>query len=62
MKKLRLSRFGDVADTTFIFLVIALTLLLLIGRFAGVHHYVNMDYLLAIILLIGVFSILLRSE
>ena len=62
MIKLKSSRVREVADTTFIFLVIALTFILILGRFVDVHHYLNMDYLLAIILLIGFFSILLRSE
>ena len=62
MIKLKSSRVREVADTTFIFLVILLTFILLLGRFVDVQQYVNMDYLLVIILLIGFFSILLRSE
>ena len=62
MIKLKSSRVREVADTTFIFLVILLTFILLLGRFVDVQQYVNMDYLLVIILLIGFFSILLRSK
>jgi len=62
MFKLKSSRVREVADTTFILLVIALTFILLLGRFVDVRQYINLDYLLAIILLTGVFSILLRSE
>ena len=55
-------RVREISDTTFLFLVVALTFILLVDRFADVHQFVNMDYLLAIILLIGFFSILLRSK
>ena len=62
MIKLKWSWLKETSDTTFIFLIILLTFILLLGRFIDVHQYVNMDYLLVIILLIGFFSILLRSE
>jgi hypothetical protein len=47
-----------VAHATFILLVIALTFILLLGRFVDVQRYFNMDYMLAIILATGLFSIL----
>lgn len=62
MFKLKSSRVREVADTTFVLFVIALTFILLLGRFVDVRQYINLDYLLAIILLIGVFSILPRSK
>jgi len=52
----------ETSDTAFVFLVILLTFILLLGRFIDIQQHVNMDYLLAIILLIGFFSILLRRN
>ena len=58
MAKLNRARVREVADTAFVLLVMLLTLVLLLDRFLHIRQYVNMDYMLAIILVIGIFSIL----